>query len=209
MPLSATLLYIADPMCSWCWGFAPQLRQIEQAFPELKVQIVLGGLAPDTEEPMPEEMRRYVQQAWDAVEQRAGVSFDRSFWDGHVPDIRRSTYPACRAVVLARRAGMEREMFDAIQQAYYMEARNPSDDEVLVGLALDLGMDAEAFRRDLGSSNTQAELDGDLNLRRSLDMHTFPSLALQGTVVPGGNLVLLRGYATAEELLPRLRAVLA
>ena len=30
--MSARLLYVMDPMCSWCWGFAPVLESLaEQA----------------------------------------------------------------------------------------------------------------------------------------------------------------------------------
>lgn len=193
-------------MCSWCWGFQTQLRLIEQALPELPVRIVLGGLAPDTDEPMPPDMRAYVQQAWEAVEQTTGAAFDRRFWDGRNPDIRRSTYPSCRAVVLARREGKERAMFDAIQRAYYQEARNPSNADVLADCASSLGleMSREDFLQALNAEATQAELEMDFTLRRALDANTFPSLALCGDAFPGAGVVVHRGWGTAAELLPRI-----
>lgn len=219
MQAETALLYVADPMCSWCWGFAPQLRSLETAFPDLPVRLVLGGLAPDTDEPMPAEMRAYVQRAWDAVEERTGARFDRSFWDGHVPDIRRSTYPACRAVILARAEGKERPMFDTIQEAYYMDALNPSADEVLVECAERVGLTLreERFLQRLHAEETQARLEEDFRLRRALGADTFPSLALwrtDRTGIDGGGKragvgeVLWRGYATAEELIPRIEAEL-
>ena len=110
------LLYVVDPMCSWCFGFAPALKEARaqssaQPLPEstekashatparLPVELVMGGLAPDSDEPMPAEMRAYVQQAWHAVTARTGVEFEHRFWQECAP--RRSTYPACRAVIAA------------------------------------------------------------------------------------------------------------
>lgn len=210
MTTGTTLLYIADPMCSWCWGFRTQLRLIEEALPNLSVQLVLGGLAPDSEEPMPEEMRAYVQQAWDAVEETTGAAFDRGFWDGRNPDIRRSTYPSCRAVVLARREGKEHAMFDAIQHAYYQEAKNPSNAAVLADCAtsVGLGMSREDFLLALDAEETQRELERDFELRRELGANTFPSLALAGSPIPDPGVVFHRGWGTAEELLPRIAELL-
>jgi len=204
--MGSTLLYIADPMCSWCWGFRTQLHLLEEAFPELPVRIVLGGLAPDSDEPMAPDMRAYVQQAWDAVEQTTGASFDRRFWDGRHADIRRSTYPSCRAVVLARREGKDRAMFDAIQHAYYQEARNPSNAEVLADCAeaIALPMSRKDFLQALDAAGTQAELEQDLALRRALQANTFPSLALAEADSPSAGVVLHRGWGTAEQLLPRI-----
>lgn len=208
MQPGTTLLYIADPMCSWCWGFGSQLRLIEEAFPELPVHIVLGGLAPDTEEPMPDAMRAYVQQAWDEVEATTGASFDRRFWDGRNPDIRRSTYPSCRAVILGRRFGKEHAMFDTIQHAYYQEARNPSNADVLADCAESIGLEVRRsdFLRLLDGEDVQAELERDFQLRRALDANTFPSLALGNGDVGTGQLgvVIHRGWGTAQDLVPQI-----
>ena len=55
--MNSTLIYVHDPMCSWCWGFE-KIRQ--QLFASLKGQInirsLVGGLAIDSNEAMPKEM---------------------------------------------------------------------------------------------------------------------------------------------------------
>ena len=39
------LVYFADPMCSWCYGFSPVIREIADHFGErLPVEVVMGGL---------------------------------------------------------------------------------------------------------------------------------------------------------------------
>lgn len=175
-----TLYYVHDPMCSWCWAFAPVLQALEAGLPSgLAVTRLLGGLAPDTDEPMPEPMRRYLQSTWRRIGQTVpGTRFDFRFWEVCRP--RRATYPACRAVIAARQQGesFDRAMTRAIQHAYYLDARNPSEDDTLVALARELGLDADAFAGALNAPATQARLDTEIARARSLGADSFPSLVL-------------------------------
>ena len=43
----ATLYYVHDPMCSWCWGFAPVWQEVRERLTDSPVQVkyLLGGLA--------------------------------------------------------------------------------------------------------------------------------------------------------------------
>jgi putative protein-disulfide isomerase len=170
------VFYVADPMCSWCWGFASVLEAVEPTLrADIELQLVLGGLAPDSELPMDEATRRYVQRAWRAVESQTGARFEHSFWERCQP--RRSTWPACRAVLAAGERG--RDMFGAIQKAYYTEARDPSDPETLVTIGRELGFEEGAFAATLAAPETQTRLEEDFALRRKLGVHGFPSLAIE------------------------------
>ncbi|MGS0728605.1 DsbA family protein, partial [Shewanella sp. 0m-11] len=145
-------------------------------FPELNIEYRLGGLAPDSDEPMPEEMQQFLVQTWSKIALQLGTAFNFDFWQQCKP--RRSTYPACRAALLARESGLEKEMLLAIQQAYYLEAKNPSDDATLVELANKLGLDSTQFAIALNSDETRAMLEGELNRTRHLPIQGFPSLVL-------------------------------
>ena len=99
-------------MCSWCWGFAPVLEEIAGELPRsVDLQYVMGGLARDSDEPMPEEVRSYVQNAWREVSTATGARFNWEFWEKCQP--RRSTYPACRAALAGGLQGALPEMFAA------------------------------------------------------------------------------------------------
>ena len=172
----AKLLYVVDPMCSWCWGFTEVRAQVSEEFPELEWQLVMGGLAPDSDEPMDEATKSYVQEAWRAVAARTGAEFNHAFWTECAP--RRSTYPSCRAVIVAGESGKSEEMLAAIQRAYYQEARNPSDTETLTALAADIGLDPAAFEAALDSPETQTQLTEDFALRSAIGAYSFPSVGL-------------------------------
>ena len=174
------LFYVHDPMCSWCWGFEPTRRKLFEAIAgRMQIRRMLGGLAPDSDTPMPETMRSMLQQTWHRIEQTIpGTKFNFEFWEKCKP--RRSTYPANRAVLAAREQG---EAFDPlmtarIQRAYYLEARNPSDNSTLIELAADIGLDAERFSASLVSESTQQQLIAEIEGTRKLGIDSFPSLAV-------------------------------
>ena len=183
--MSTVLYYIHDPMCSWCWGFRPVWQTIKNSLPaDISIKSVLGGLAPDSDEPMPKEVQQYVQANWRRIEQAIpGTQFNDDFWQQCKP--RRSTYPACRAVLAAKKQGIECEepMIEAIQHAYYLNAQNPSDDEVLIQLAGSIQLDVIAFTQQLNSADTQKQLMQNLEIYEQLSSASgasgFPSLVLQ------------------------------
>ena len=159
--MNRTLVYIHDPMCSWCWGFSRRYQQLTEVLPEsIKVTRLLGGLAPDSSEPMPKEMQQYLQKTWKTIEVTIpGTRFNHDFWTLCQP--RRSTWPACRAVIAARQQGPEYDlaMTIAIQQGYYLKAMNPSDDSTLIGFAEELGLDTESFSSRLNAEATRQQLE--------------------------------------------------
>lgn len=176
-----TLYYVYAPMCSWCYAFRPVWQQVQQQLPlSIQVQTVLGGLAPDTDEPMPSTTKDMIQANWHKIMQVVpGTEFNFSFWTNCQP--RRSTYPACRAVLAAefQQAQAGQTMLTAIQNTYYQQARNPSDTSTLIALATEIGLQAERFAIDLKSVSIQEQFEHNLALADQLGVNSFPSLVLE------------------------------
>ncbi|MFT5081176.1 MAG: putative protein-disulfide isomerase, partial [Planctomycetota bacterium] len=171
--MSKRLFYVVDPMCSWCYGFKDALDSVlPEIAPDVEVSLVMGGLAADSNEPMDEQTKGYVQDAWRAVGTQTGAEFNHEFWSKCAP--RRSTYPSCRAVIVAAEIGMQWEMLAAIQRAYYREARNPSDNGTLIELAGELGIDMGIFAERLASDEVEAALAAHFALRKQLGASSFP-----------------------------------
>ncbi|OIO73114.1 MAG: DsbA family protein [Zetaproteobacteria bacterium CG1_02_53_45] len=177
----AVLWYIHDPMCSWCWAFRPVWAELRSQLPDaVEVNCLLGGLAPDSDAPMSIDTQAMIRHHWQTIETRVpGTCFNDDFWTRCAP--RRSTYPACRAVIAATRQNpaLEDAMILSIQQAYYLQARNPSDDEVLIELATNLSLDPDRFRTDLNSAQTRAELLSEIHTSRNMGVTGFPALVLE------------------------------
>lgn len=200
-----TLYYILDPMCSWCYGFSPVLEAVIPHLPTAAtLRYVMGGLAPDSAQPMPPQMQQYVQQHWREVAARTGAEFNFDFWSVCTPV--RSTYPSCRAVLAAGLQGQQHigPMIKAIQRAYYRQARNPSLAATLVELAAEIGLDAARFADELNSPEVARRLQEDFQFRSRLGVQGFPTLvAEKGDKFYG----LTIGWAPAEVVLQRLNKV--
>jgi len=188
--MTTKLYYVHDPMCSWCWGFYPQWQALKAALTQeyqnsIIIENVVGGLAKDTHEPMPESMQQTIQGYWREVQAQLNTEFNFDFWTLNTP--RRSTFNACRASLAITRQCHDVEskntaqnaMIDAIQRAYYLRALNPSDVEVLSLLAEELGFSRAQFESDMLSTSVQKEFDDQLQLARSLPIDGFPSLVLE------------------------------
>ncbi len=146
----------------------------------IKVSYLLGGLAPDSNEPMPKAMQENIASYWHKIQAHIpGTSFNFDFWDKCQP--RRSTYPACRAVIAAKNQAQKNEytMISAVQEAYYLHAKNPSNDDTLVTLAETLGLDKERFIADLNSPETQQQLNAEISFSQKIGAQGFPSLILE------------------------------
>jgi len=175
------LYYIHDPMCSWCWGFKPVLEQLQSNLPsEIKIKFLLGGLAPDTNKPMPDTMRSQIISTWKNIQKTIpGTQFNYEFWDKCTP--KRSTYPSCRAVLSAAKQQQSKsfEMLTAIQEAYYLHALNPSEISTLNDIAGSIGLNTTTFNNDITSEEIDKQLNSEISMTRNLGVDSFPSLILK------------------------------
>lgn len=196
------LIYILDPMCSWCWAFAPVIDKLKETYPEIPVLSVMGGLAPDSDEPMPAQLQQTIQSTWQTISERTGTTFNHNFWKNCQP--RRSTYPACRAVLAAEnlKGNFGSKMTLAIQRAYYLYAQNPSDSSTLINLAVELGLDKEQFSSLLNSTEIEQQLQQHLAFAQKLAAQGFPSLYL---VTDKETIPISQGYQRWETLEKKLK----
>ena len=168
-------------MCSWCWAFKPTWDRVKKELSgQVNVNYLLGGLAPDSNQPMPIETREYVKGNWKRIQEMIpDTRFNYDFWTSCEP--KRSTYPACRAVICAKQQNPDFEnlMIYGIQKSYYLEAQNPSNNNVLIKIAKKLGLNTEKFKLDLKSSQVNEILFNEIKLARSMNINSMPSLALQ------------------------------
>ena len=204
--MMTTLYYIHDPMCSWCWAFRPVLHETLAMLSEnIEVKYLVGGLAPDSDEPMDEDTQIMIQHHWQTIIQRVpGTRFNFDFWTMNTP--RRSTYSACRAVLAAKNQNpnFEDPMVHAIQQAYYLHAKNPSDDDTLMACAESLGLNVEQFQSDLFAEETNVQLRAEFQLARSMPIRGFPSLVLEKN---GDYIPVPIDYQNAEPILDFIASV--
>lgn len=199
------LIYFADPMCSWCYGFSPVIEEIRKAFGRaLPVRVVMGGLRPGTEEPMTDAAKREVVGHWRHVHEATGLPFDEHALDRE--GFRYDTDPGARAVVVARREGeeMAARYLARAQRAFYAEGRDLTSGEVLADLAEELGLDREAFLAQWSSEAARQETWRDYAISQRAGVTAFPTL-VGGPDENGVYGVVTRGYAPPDQVLAVLK----
>lgn len=201
------VIYIGDPMCSWCWGFSPALRKIREQFGDrVSLAVIVGGLRTGTMEAITDEMRAYIHHHWHEVNQRTGQPFSSDILDQ--PGFVYNTEPACRAVVAMRRLNPELvfDFFEQLHQAFYRDGMDLTRARVLADLAESLGVTGREFSSEFDSAQTAAETVADFGRARSLGVHGFPSVVLRDG---DRHTLLTSGYQPFEVLSPYLDSWLA
>jgi len=201
------IIYIGDPMCSWCYGFAPEIAQLATAAaPDFELVLILGGLRPFTTEPMDGRMREFLEHHWDEVARRTGQPFSKAILERG--DFVYDTEPACRAVVTVRNLAPARTaaFFAAVQRAFYAEGRDTNDTATYLACCSELGVDAGAFAAAFDSERMRRLTREDFELTQEMGVRGFPTVLVEEGDRVG---LLTSGYAPAAELqaaLERFRA---
>lgn len=200
--MASRLLYVMDPMCSWCWGFAPVVEALAEqaAAAGVPLQIVVGGLRRDQVAIDAAARVRYLGY-WQAVNASTGQLFDfeRGLPEGLVYD----TEPACRALVTARQldAASAWTLLKLVQQAFYTEGADVTQASVLVQLAEQAGIPRIEFAEAFDSQAMQEATAADFTWVQDLGIAGFPTLLAERD----GQLALLtNGYQPLAVLAPLL-----
>ncbi|MEW5879009.1 MAG: DsbA family protein [Pseudomonadota bacterium] len=195
------LVYIADPMCSWCYGFTPQLERLLESLPDAELELVMGGLRAYESEPMDETRKAQVHDQWKRVHELSGQPFgaDATARDDFVYD----TEPACRAVVTMRAGAgpLAYAFFRATQDAFYRDGRDVTSDTVLADVAADIGVPRAAFAAAFASDEIKEITRQEFEMVQRWGINGFPTLLL----VHGDELHLVAsGYTDADTLRARI-----
>ncbi|MES2102635.1 MAG: DsbA family protein [Pseudomonadota bacterium] len=207
------LIYVADPMCSWCYGFSQELSALAGKFPYLPVRIVVGGVRAGATDVLDEAGKRFRLQHWTRVANISGLPFNREAFHARENFVY-DTEPVCRAVVTARTLAPAADLlpvFRALQHAFYADALDTTDGSVLAGIAsaalADLGysVDAGTFHAAWSTPAMIAETRKDFMQARSWGVNSFPALFL----AKDGKLhSVTAGYTGTEVLEQQVSAIL-
>jgi len=193
------LLYFADPMCSWCWGFSPVISGLAELHGDaLPIRPIMGGLRTGNDKVMTQEAKDEIREHWEHVHDGTGQPFNFDFFDRD--DFVYDTEMACRAVVTARgvepRVGLS--LLARLHQAFYAENQDITDRDTVVALAIDDGLDEANFINTFDSDAAKQVTASDFQITQKLGVPGFPTL-LAGTYDEGFGLVTT-GYRPLEDL---------
>jgi putative protein-disulfide isomerase len=204
MKTELELVYVADPMCSWCWGFAPVIEKVEVSF-DMPFRIVVGGLRPGERAEPIDHIRDYLLRHWTQVAAASGQPFDHAgldrdgwMYDTLVPDT---------AVVTMRAAAQHetRRFLDTVQRAFYSERVDVTDPDVYGDLVAGYPVDPDEFVHQIGSTEMRAATEQDFLEAQWLGVTGFPTLLLRDGA---STLPISYGYAPFETVAARINGLI-
>jgi len=196
------ILIVVDPMCSWCWGFSPVVRAIEDAYADrAPIYPIVGGLRPLTSDPMNDQAKVEIRHHWESVHKASGQPFDFSFFDrdGFVYD----TEPACRALVTVRflKPKSSLDFLHGLHRAFYAENRDVTDKAVLAELAEAAGVERGDFLESFPTRKMIYLTASDFFRSQSMGVSGFPTVILRDHEKLS---LLCAGFRAFEDLKPHL-----
>ncbi|HEY0847609.1 MAG TPA: DsbA family protein [Noviherbaspirillum sp.] len=173
-------------MCSWCYGFGPELAALLEGLPGgIPIEIVVGGLRAYNTKVMDDELRSTLREHWQKVAERTGLPFNYDILARE--DFVYNTEPACRAVVATRMLAPKVSLFvfHEIQRAFYAEGQDITQGNVLAAVATkalaEAGyqIDEATFLATWNSDVAVKATNDDFLLAHKWGITGFPALVLE------------------------------
>ena len=201
------LIYFADTMCSWCYGFAPQMNRVMlELGDKVTLMVQAGGLRPFSTEVLTDELKPRFRGYREQVQAASGQAFDWSFFerDGFIMD----TEPASRAVVTMRNLHLEAAYayMHAIQRGFFAQNQDIRDMDVLANHAANFDVDPDEFALAFQSDEMRAVTKQDFALAQRFNVTGFPTLFL---IKGGAAYQVAVGYAKSDVVVAQIERALA
>jgi len=210
---NTTLYYVGDPMCSWCWGLSPALKQLEQYCNEhdIAFSIVVGGLRAGGGDLWNSEFKNFLREEWAHIGKTTGQQFTFKLLDEEYFNY--DTEPACRAFVVGREL-IERHnispqnklvLFSMIQKKFYTEGLDPKEVNFYQSICAELKIPYSDFKEEFNKKENFQKTKDEFLKARSLKIRGFPSLVL---LKDNESKLISTGYITKNKAIEKMEELL-
>ena len=207
-----TVRYVGDPMCSWCWGVSPALKELAAycAAKQINFSVHVGGLRAGGGGEWNAAFKSFLRHEWETITQVTGQTFGFSVLDK--VEFNYDTEPACRAVVamghLLEKRGDSSQVilafFSAIQKQFYVDGADPKQPEFYRGLCAQFGVAYEDFLQMFSSAWVKEQTIEEFQRCRSWGVRSFPTILLE---LDGQITLLAAGRTTRNALIEKLESL--
>jgi len=200
------IIYIGDPMCSWCWGISPQLNALKRYGQQegIPFSIVMGGLHPGGGDEWNSGFKSFLKHHWEEVNKRSGQPFGFDLFK--LENFDYDTEPACRAVVTIRTMAPQKVLsfYELVQHSFYVESKDPKQLEFYQTICQKLGIDYADFSQQFSSEEMKDATQKDFSQNRQWGVSGFPSVIYRKK---DQLYFISRGYSDYESMKQALEAI--
>lgn len=200
------IIYIGDPMCSWCWGISPQLNALQRYGQQenISFSMIMGGLRPGGGEEWNEKFKNFLKHHWEEVNNRSGQPFGYKLFE--LDNFNYDTEPSCRAVVTVRNIAPEKllSFYELVQHYFYVASQDPTQVDFYQPICEKLGIDFTEFSNQFASAEMKQATYQDFRQSRQWGVNGFPAVLFR----KDKELHFIgRGYTEYEAMRDRLEAI--
>lgn len=203
--------YYSDILCVWAWIAQPRLEELERQWGErISIRHHFVDIFGDCEKKIParwgasdgyEKFAEHVRHSAEPFEQAV---IHQDIWQASRPRSSAQAHLVLRAVDRVSGRKPMCALALRIRRAFFTEARDVSDLDVLLELAADEGIDVHSIRQSLKDGSAIAALSSDLRMAAEQGVRGSPTWVLnEGRQVIYGNVGFRVLNANVEELIKR------
>ena len=200
------LIYIGDPMCSWCYGIAEELAQTTEHYNDvIDLELVMGGLRAGGGEQWNDKFKEFLKHHWEDVGIRSGQPF--SFKLLEKEQFNYDTEPSCRSIVVVQSIDESKALpfFKEVQKGFYLESRDPGTAEFYRSICSKLDIDFDQFKASFQSADMKAKTQQHFAKSQQMGVRSFPTIVLEHK----GQLHLVAsGYSTFDVMKEKIDGLL-
>lgn len=170
------IIYVGDPMCSWCWGISNHLQELKSHFSDAKFSIVLGGLRPGGGDPWDDNFKAFLKHHWEEVTARSGQVFGYELFDRK--SFNYDTEPPCRAVVVARKWLGDDVLgfYEAVSKRFYVDNEDPGVTSFYESICEAFEIPFDEFLLAFESEEAKYQTNQDFLLNRQWGVTGYPTV---------------------------------
>ncbi len=172
------LIYGFDPICGWCYGFIPTLRNFAKNNPNVEIEVVLGGLFTDQLDRPYTSLVEHITKNFPIVTAATGQAPSDAFW-AHIKDTTSivASEPPTHAVLQVKELEPQRAVDFAhlLQEAHFQKGQSFNDAKTYDEISKNHGfpkLDTDAI---LGASTRDPLVAQSIMRFRSFGMQSFPT----------------------------------
>lgn len=200
------LIYVGDPMCSWCYGIAEELAQTTDYYEEtVDLEIIMGGLRAGGGEEWNTQFKDFLKHHWEDVGMLSGqpFKFDILEWESFDYD----TEPSCRAVVTVQSIDHDKVLsfFKEVQKEFYLENRDPKLVEFYEGICTRLDIDFELFKSRFDTAEMKTATQKHFQRSQQIGVRSFPTILIKHQDQMH---LVASGYSTFEKMKSKIDSIL-
>lgn len=177
------IVYVMDPMCSWCYGFSSEIEKLKQKYDTLSninFMIIAGGLRPYNTKVMDSKMKKFLKSHWEHINKKTGQPFSYTLFNRN--DFIYNTEPADRAVVTMRNLYPNKTFafIQHLQHEFYAKNTDITDTNVVAKLGDSfLSNSSTKFSNYFHSDKAKKQTYKDFEKARDLHATSFPTVLLK------------------------------